>query len=156
MKIVLLSVQSGKEEWFQAACDVYSEKISHYASFELSFLKSKAHGREEKQIKCKLESESILEKLKSDDFVVLCDERGKALDSMQFSKQLETWIISGKKRVVFIVGGAFGVSDELKKRAQFTWSLSPMVMNHLVAQTVALEQIYRGLTIWKGIPYHNQ
>lgn len=156
MKVVFLSVQSGKEEWFQLASKLYSEKIAHYVSFESVHLKSKAHGREDKAIKVKLESELILDKILADDFLILCDEHGRALDSMQFSKQLQGWLSSGKRRIVFVIGGAFGVSDALRKRANFTWSFSQMVMNHLVAQTVALEQIYRGLTIWKGIPYHNE
>ena len=76
-------------------------------------------------------------------------------DSYKNSEQLEKATTSGKKRIVFIIGGAFGVSDEIKKQAHLKVGLSAMVMNHLVAETVALEQIYRSLTILNRIPYHN-
>jgi 23S rRNA (pseudouridine1915-N3)-methyltransferase len=97
----------------------------------------------------------LLSVLAKDDFIVLFDERGKTFNSIEFSKKVENILSSSKRRGVFIIGGAYGVSDEVRARAQLVVTLSPMVMNHLLAQTVALEQIYRAFTILKNTPYHN-
>ncbi len=156
MKIVLLTIVSNKEPWFQEAKNLYVEKINHFVKFEVEGLKASKQDRASAEQKKKIEGEMLLKYLKSDDFVVLLDERGKSLNSIQFSQWLEReGFQSSQKRIVFIVGGAFGVAEEVKKRAQLTLQMGPWVMNHLVAQTVLMEQIYRALTIMKGLPYHN-
>lgn len=155
MKVILLNVATAKEPWADEAFKLYVKKIHHFVPFEIVSLKPKKSAREEAAIKKAEETQLIIDWLQKDDFVVLFDERGKSLDSVQFAKKVETTMSSGKKRIVFIIGGAFGVGEELRKRADLVVTLSPMVMNHLVAQTMALEQIYRAFTIIKGIPYHN-
>lgn len=155
MKAVFFDFKTAKEEWFDIAVATYTKKINPFIPFEVISLKSSKTDRDDAQAKKKQESEDLLKKITSDDYVILFDEKGKDLDSLQFSKQIEAAQMSGKKRLVFIIGGAFGVSDEIKNRAQLKVSLSKMVMNHLVAETVALEQIYRAYTIIKRIPYHN-
>jgi 23S rRNA (pseudouridine1915-N3)-methyltransferase len=155
MKIVLFNLATAKEAWADEAARLYVKKISHFNIFEIQNLKPKKSSRDESAQKKKDESELILSSLTSDDFVILFDERGKNFSSEEFSKKLEMILSSSKKRAVFIIGGAYGVSDEVRQRAQLVVSLSPMVMNHLLAQTVALEQIYRAFTILKKLPYHN-
>ncbi|MNT79848.1 Ribosomal RNA large subunit methyltransferase H [compost metagenome] len=86
---------------------------------------------------------------------MLFDERGSVFDSIQFSKKVENILGSSKKRAVFVIGGAFGVNESVRSRADLKVSFSPMVMNHLMAQAVGMEQIYRAFTIIKKIPYHN-
>lgn len=93
--------------------------------------------------------------IKETDEVILFDERGKSYDSRGFSKELERKLGGGKKRIVFIIGGAYGVDDRIRAVAKSQICMSSFVLNHLVAQTVALEQIYRALCIYKNIPYHN-
>ncbi len=155
MKFVVLTCASASEDWSDAAFELYRQKIAHFISFETKELKPKKNSRDEKQQKIKADSEAIFNEIKLDDFVILFDERGKNLDSLQFSKQIDKVLQSGKKRCLFVIGGAFGVDESVKTRAQVTLSLSPMVLNHLVAQTVVMEQIYRGLAILKNLPYHN-
>ena len=155
MKAVLFDFKTAKEEWFDLAVQTYIKKIKPFIEFEVVSLKSNKTDREESELKKNFELKELQKKLTNDDFVILFDERGKDLDSIQFSQQLEKVQTSGKKRIVFIIGGAFGVHDEIKSRAQLKISLSKMVMNHLVAETVVLEQIYRAFTIQKRIPYHN-
>ena len=77
------------------------------------------------------------------------------MDSIKFSEHLNRILGSGKKQVYFLIGGPYGVSDEIKKRASLKVNLSPFTLNHLVAQVVLLEQIYRGFMILKNLPYHN-
>jgi len=155
MKFVLYNLATAKEAWAEEAARLYVQKISHFTSFEIQTLKPKKSPRDEMLLKRKEESELILASLSTDDFVVLFDERGKSFSSIEFSKKIESILSSSKKRAVFIIGGAYGVTEEVRARAQLTVSLSPLVMNHLLAQTVALEQIYRAFTIIKKLPYHN-
>ncbi|MBS1969013.1 MAG: 23S rRNA (pseudouridine(1915)-N(3))-methyltransferase RlmH [Bdellovibrionales bacterium] len=155
MKFVLYNLATAKEAWADEAARLYTQKISHFNPFEILTLKPKKSSRDEAAVKKKEESELILSSLSNDDFVILFDERGKSFNSIEFSKKIESVLSSSKKRAVFIIGGAYGVSDEVRSRAQLVVTLSPMVMNHLLAQTVALEQIYRAFTIIRNLPYHN-
>lgn len=156
MRLKCLSVQSSKESWFLDAQRHFAKKIEGFCAFEVISLKAKSGDRKQRDYKKDKESAQILDKIKPNHFVVLCDERGQSFDSQKFSKKLVSWIESGHSEIVFVVGGAYGVSQELRERANVVWSLSEMVMNHHVAQVVVLEQIYRGFAIWKGIPYHNE
>lgn len=155
MKFVLLTLASAHEKWADQATDLYLSKIGHFSKIEIVELKPSKTGRALASQKVIEESEKILDFLTTDDYVVLFDEKGESLDSLQFAKKIETIQNSGKKRAVFIIGGAFGVGDSIKNRANLKISLSKMVFNHLVAQTVVLEQIYRAFTINKNLPYHN-
>ncbi len=156
MKFVFLHVTSSKEKWCEDATQIYLQKLKHFVSIEIVALSSKKLSRAEASTKLTLETEELLQFLQPDDFVVLFDEKGKSLDSLEFSELVQKALMSGKKRCVWIIGGAFGVGEELKKRALVKLSLAPFVMNHQVAQIVALEQIYRSFTILKNLPYHNK
>lgn len=156
MKFVMVTVVSNKENWFQEVKELYEEKINHFIKFEIEGLKASKLERGSSEQKKKLESEMLLKFLKPDDKVVLLDERGKSLSSIQMSQWIDKEMAhSSSKRIVFIIGGAFGVTDEIKQRANLTLQMGPWTLNHLVAQTVLLEQIYRAMTIIKGLPYHN-
>ncbi len=156
MDIRLISVASNKQEWSDLAAHTYAEKINHHIKFKEDVLKSKKLEREDSKKKVELESLTILNSLKPDDFVVLCDEKGKTYSSIEFSKKLIATFDSGKRSVVFVIGGAFGVDETVKRRSNLTICLSSMTMNHLVARVQVLEQIYRAIMIWKGKPYHNE
>ena len=155
MKTVFLVVGTEKEAWLKGVRDSYAQKIGHFVPFEIVTLKSKSGDRDDRRRKMDAESQAIMGSLKDDDFLVLFDEKGQALNSIEFSKKTVRFLESGKKRLVFVIGGAYGFSETLQERANARLSLSNLTMNHHVAQFVALEQIYRALTIWRGIPYHN-
>ena len=156
MSIRLITVQSSKNSWLDEASQELSEKIGHFHKFELVLLKSAKKGRDDSADKKRDETELILKNLKDDDYVVLFDERGHALNSKQFSEMIQKLQVSGTKRINFVIGGAFGVDDPLKKRAQKTVKMSDFVLNHHVAMIVALEQIYRAFAIIHNKPYHNE
>lgn len=156
MKWVLYDFKTAKEPWFDSAEEVYQKKIKPYTGFELFHLKTLKADRGEAELKKNFEAKVLLEKLSSDDFIILLDQRGKKYDSIEFSKLINTAQDSGKKRGVFIIGGAYGVNDIIKNRSQKIICLSDMTMNHLVAELMLLEQFYRALTIINRIPYHNQ
>lgn len=155
MKFVLYNLATAKETWSDEVSELYRKKISFFMPLEIQTLKAKKSAREDAEFKKSEESELLLKNIQSDDYVVLFDERGSSFDSIQFSKKIENILGSSKKRAIFIIGGAFGVTEEVRKRADLKVALSPMVMNHLMAQAMSLEQIYRAFTIIKKIPYHN-
>lgn len=156
MKLALLTVGGQKEAWLIEVSAEYQRKISYFLPFEIHRLKPVKLERASREAKLAAESEALLKALTKDDLLILCDERGSALTSQQFSQKLVKALERGRSRVVVMIGGAYGVSDEVRARADWHWSLSSMVFNHHIAQAVALEQLYRALTIWKNLPYHNE
>jgi len=155
VKCQLITVRSSTDDWLEVALQSYLAKIRRYQQFEIIELKSAKLGRSEQAEKIKIESEMITKQIDPSDYVILFDQRGVSLTSENFSSELEKIKTRGIKKVVFIVGGAFGVTEELRSRANIVVSLSKMVLNHHVALVVVLEQIYRAICIEKKIPYHN-
>ena len=97
----------------------------------------------------------ILEKIKPSDFVILLDERGKNISSPELAKMLLNGFVNSQNFVI-IIGGAFGVSEELRKRANFVWSLSKLVFPHQIVRLILVEQIYRAQEISSGGKYHHE
>jgi 23S rRNA (pseudouridine1915-N3)-methyltransferase len=104
----------------------------------------------------KKEGEMMLTKLSTDDFFVLMDENGKDYTSVDFAQYLEKQMIQGKKRMIFVIGGAYGFSKDAYDRANHKISLSKMTFSHQMIRLFFVEQLYRAMTILKGEPYHNQ
>lgn len=157
MKFRLLILESKAPSWVAEARQQYQEKISAFLPFEIRLLKSPNADRDSAAVKQRLEADLILKELSEKDLLVLFDEKGKLpRTSEDFAQSLSRVLESGKPSVVFCIGGPYGFCDVVKKRSQLQWSLSPLTMNHWIAGIMALEQIYRGLTIIKGIPYHNR
>ncbi len=155
MRLALVTVGGHKEPWLLEMAGEYERKIKSFLPFEIARQKPAKLERASAEAKREAESRLILKSLRRDDVVILCDERGTALDSARFSKRLVEAFERGRPRVAVVIGGAFGANEELRLRADWVWSLSPLVLNHHVAQAVVLEQLYRALTIWRNIPYHN-
>lgn len=155
MKVILLTCTYSNEDWLVLFERSYAEKIGRYIPFDVVNLSVKGKSRENPDEKKDDEAKAILNALKPDDFVALFDERGKNFTSRQFAEKIQSYFNLGKKRIVFIVGGAFGVSDLVKQKCDVSISMSSFVLNHHVAKAVALEQIYRSMTILKNTPYHN-
>lgn len=156
MQLQLLSIGSKNPEWLDVVLQGYDEKISFHSSFKRKLLKSKSSPRNEAQVKKESEGKEILKNIGPKDFLILLDENGKSFKSSTvFSIEVEKVLSSTANNIIFLIGGAYGVTDDVKKRANLTWSLSGLTMNHHIIQLVLCEQLYRALTIWKGIPYHN-
>lgn len=157
MKLRWLILEGKAPGWVAEARGEYIHKISGFIPTELKSLKTPSADRDQAEVKRRRESEMLLEEIEDRDLVVLFDEKGKSVKSSEeFAVQLSRVLESGKGRVVFVIGGAYGFSDEVYERADMKWSLSALTFNHWLAQLAALEQVYRGLTILKGIPYHNR
>lgn len=155
MKWVLLDFKTANEPWFEQVESAYMKKINHFVKFETLHLKSNKSERGQAEIKIKFETNLLLQKISADDYILLFDENGAKMDSLSFSKSIDKAQQSGKKRGVLIIGGAYGIGDQIQKKANQVVNLSMLTMNHLVAETVVLEQFYRAQTILNRIPYHN-
>ena len=88
-------------------------------------------------------------------FVILLDLRGKELSSPQFSQKLEALMVQGVSHLTFVIGGPFGYTDELRKRADFRWSFSPLTFTHQMIRILLLEQVYRAFKIMRNEKYHH-
>jgi 23S rRNA (pseudouridine1915-N3)-methyltransferase len=156
VKFVFLTVETKSPAWLNQAKSEYQKKIAPFYGFEEIEIKSPQISRDDQNLKIKKEEEKILSRLLPNDLVVVFDEKGKSYRSIEFSKELVKRIETSPSRMVFIIGGAFGLSEEVKSRANWKIALSEMTMNHWVAQVMALEQIYRALAISRNLPYHNE
>jgi 23S rRNA (pseudouridine1915-N3)-methyltransferase len=157
MKIKLLFIGKENLEELQTASLDYISKINNYNSFEIEaipYLKNTKSLTVELQRK--QESELFLKKITSQDIVVLLDERGKEFSSLQFSQFIQQRFNSGCKNVLFLIGGAYGFSEEMYQRANFTLSMSKLTFPHKLARLLFVEQLYRAFTILKGEPYHHE
>ena len=157
MKIKLLFIGKDDAEMFQQSIDFYSKKIQFYNPFEMiaiPYLKNTKSLSEAEQKK--KEGESILKKIENSDYVVLLDEHGKEKKSIEFSLFIQQNLNSGIKSLIFVIGGAYGFSEEIYQRANQKLSLSQLTFPHLMTRLVFVEQLYRSFTILRNEPYHHQ
>lgn len=142
MKITILAVGKAKGE-IESLCKEYSKRIKlPFVVRELSGTTNKAEGQ------------AILSALSAKACLVLLDERGKDLSSRELAQKIESWQEKGVQELVFAIGGADGVSDDVKERADFILGLGHKTWPHMLARLMLVEQIYRALTIIEGHPYH--
>ena len=157
MKIVLLTVGKTSEKYLIEGIAQYQKRLKHYTQFEmLEILNIKNAKNFSNAELMKKEGELILKQLQSSDHLVLLDDKGKDFTSLKFSEKLQGWMLSGKKRLVFVVGGAYGFSKEVYARGNEKLSLSKMTFSHQMVRLFFVEQIYRGYTILNNEPYHHQ
>ena len=156
MKTVLILVGKTTDKHFQAGIGDYVERIGHYMPFELVTIpelkNTKSLTEEQQKVQ---EGELILRQLQTSDTVVLLDEHGRELRSVEFARWLEHKRNTAR-RLVFIIGGPYGFSPAVYARASEQLSLSKMTFSHQMIRLVFTEQVYRACTIIKGEPYHHE
>ena len=150
MKITILSIGKKNEPWIQPGVFRFLERLRAPFAAEMIIL---PHSSFEGDRARQEESERISSRLRSDNFVILLDERGKNLSSPELSDLISNHI---NKHIVFIIGGAYGVTDEMRQQANVTWSLSNLVFPHQLVRLILAEQLYRAQEIAKGSRYHHQ
>ncbi len=157
MNIELIVIGKLSSSQMEHLFEGYVKRVNHYCRFALTTLPDIKGGRgSSPNQQRKAEGESILRQLNEGDYVVLLDERGAQYRSVEFAQWIQKRLNSGVKRVVFVVGGAFGFSDEIYERANGKISLSAMTFTHEFVRVVFAEQIYRAFTILRNEPYHNE
>lgn len=157
MKIVLITIGKTNEKYLIEGISDYQKRLKHYTNFErieIANIKNAKNFSESELMK--KEGELILKQIQNSDHLVLLDDKGKDFTSQKFAQKLQQWMLSGKKRLVFVVGGAYGFSDEIYKRGNEKLSLSKMTFSHQMVRLFFVEQIYRGYTILNNEPYHHE
>ena len=156
MKTILILIGRTVSKHFCAGIDDYTERIGHYMPFEIKTIpdvKKTKNITEEQQKQA--EGELILKQIQPTDTMVLLDEKGYEYRSVEFAKWIEQKRNSAR-RLVFVIGGAYGFSDAVYKRANEKISLSRMTFSHQMVRLIFTEQLYRACTIIKGEPYHHE
>ena len=153
IEINVISVGNVKEKYLQDLIADYKKRISKYALISLTELKDESNKINENIVK-EIEGERILASIKDGFYVVLLDLKGTMLDSVEFSKKIDEISTYYSSKIAFVIGGSFGVSDEVRKRADYKISFSKMTFPHQLAKGILLEQIYRSFKILKNESYH--
>ncbi|WP_333601074.1 23S rRNA (pseudouridine(1915)-N(3))-methyltransferase RlmH [Flavobacterium sp.] len=157
MNIRLLAIGKTDNKALQTLLDDYTKRLSFYIKFDLEIIPDikNVKNLSEAQQKEK-EGELILAKLTPTDQLILLDENGTTFSSVGFSDYLQKKMNSGAKTLVFVIGGPYGFSEEVYKKAQGKISLSLMTFSHQMVRLFFIEQLYRGFTILRNEPYHHQ
>jgi len=157
MTIKLLCIGKTDNRELNQLIEVYYKRLQFYNKFEFEIIPDlkKTKNLEENQQK-EREGELILAKLQNSDFMVLLDENGKEFSSEKFSAYLQKRLNSGLKQLIFVIGGPYGFSDAVYKRANAKLALSQMTFSHQMVRLFFTEQLYRAFTILKNEPYHHR
>lgn len=158
MKITVITVGKIKEKYLRDAIAEYSKRLSKYCKLEILEVADEktpdnASETVEEGIRQK-EGERILKHIKEDAYVITLEIGGKMLDSVEFSRKIETLGIQGKSHICFVIGGSIGLGQEVLKRSDYGLSFSKMTFPHQLMRVILLEQIYRSYRIMSNEPYH--
>jgi len=156
LKITLLSIGKPHDNNLKQAIEEFTKRISNYFPVEwLVIAPPKNAGVLSMEDLKKAEGSLIIQQLTKDDYLILLDERGKNISSPELANQIQQRGNESTKRIVFVIGGAFGVDETVFKKANFVWSLSKLVFPHMIVRLVLAEQIYRACSIIRNEKYHH-
>lgn len=157
MKISLLVIGKTDAKYFADAIAEYEKRLIRYIPFDIDIIPDLKNTKSlsEEQQKQK-EGELIIKNLQSGDYVVLLDDKGKEYTSMKFADYIEKKTHTVPKRLVFIVGGPYGFSQEVYNLANERLTLSRMTFSHQMVRLIFVEQLYRAMTILNNEPYHHE
>ncbi len=156
MKIECWSIGKQNETYVKEGIDLFTKRISHYYTIEWKIMPNikNAAALLPEQVKEK-EADLILGALKKEHILFLLDEKGKNIDSPSLGQKILGEAEKGTKILIFLIGGAFGVSDSVVKKANFVWSISQLVFPHQLVRLILAEQIYRACSINNNEKYHH-
>jgi 23S rRNA (pseudouridine1915-N3)-methyltransferase len=156
MKITFLLTGKTKKDFIEEGIRMYEERIRHYVPFRIAELaETKQSGKTGESAIKESEGKQILKYLSREDDVILLDERGKMMSSVEFAGFIHKKSIGPARNIVFIAGGAYGFSQSVYDRANSMVSLSVMTFSHQIVRIIFLEQLYRAFTIIRNEPYHH-
>lgn len=157
MKIALLQTGKTSERYLTEGIAKFEERLKKYSTFEIFTVPDIKRIRNLSDREQKIrEGEQILRFFRNDDFIVILDDKGKEFSTIEFSGWLEKCLMLQKKRILFVAGGAWGFSEDVRKKADMSLSLSRLTFSHQMVRLLFLEQLYRAFTIMKGEPYHHE
>lgn len=157
MKIELLVIGKTDSKIMKEGFEIYEKRLVHYIPFKMNIIPDiknvKNMSVEQQKEK---EGVEILKRIDNSDVVVLLDENGKEFSSAGFSDFIQKKTITGIKKLIFVIGGPYGFSQDVYQRSNSKLSLSKMTYSHQMVRMIFAEQLYRGMTIIKGEPYHHE
>jgi 23S rRNA (pseudouridine1915-N3)-methyltransferase len=153
MNIVIIAVGKIREKFIKAGIEEFLKRIQPYSSIKVVEIDAESL-RNDCAKSIEIEGEKILNRIPDFAYVITLDISGKALDSGQFASKIKEINIGGTNQLVFVIGGATGLADKVKNRADFSLSLSKMTFPHQFARLMLIEQIYRAFKIMNNEPYH--
>ena len=157
MKVTLVLTGKTEDDYIQKGFTMFEQRLKHYIPFECVVIpalkNTKALSIEQQKQK---EGELLLKDVQVSDRLVLLDEKGKEYTSIEFSSYLQQQMNTGIKNLIFVIGGPYGFSEEVYKRANAKIALSKMTFSHQMVRLFFVEQIYRAMTILKNEPYHHR
>ncbi len=157
MKICLFVVGKTNHNYLSPGIDDYTRRVNHYVPFSIQFIADAKNTRNMTQAQQKVaEGQNLLANFEASDYVVLLDEHGKEMKSIEFSAYIEKKMQNVPKRLIFVVGGPYGFSEDVYNRANEKISLSKMTFPHDLIRLVFCEQLYRAYTIMHNEPYHHE
>lgn len=156
MKTEIIFVGKTFDKRFESAIDDYLKRLSHYIPIKTAVIPSVKNTKSitEEQQK-QMEGQLILQRVQTGDTLILCDERGKEMRSIEFAKWLESNQQKSRK-LTLVIGGPYGFSQDVYNRANGLLSFSKMTFSHQMIRLILVEQLYRACTIIKGEPYHHE
>jgi len=157
MKVKLICIGKTGKKFLEEGESEYMQRVKHYVQIERLEIPDLKNARKLtfEQIK-QLEGKEILAKIGSGEQLIVLDERGSVLSSVEFSNFIQQRFNAGGKALVFVIGGAYGFSDDVYEAASGKISLSKMTFSHQMIRMIFFEQLYRAMTILKGEPYHHE
>ena len=157
MKIVLLSVGKTSNDYAKTEFGSYVKRLSHYIDFESIEIPNIKNSKNLSKIELKRkEGRAIIRFMLPNDYIILLDENGVNLNSIDFSKKMQKYMLNSYKRIVFVIGGAFGFSNEIYDLSNEKLSLSKMTFSHQMVRLFFIEQLYRSFTIINNEKYHHK
>ena len=156
MKLHFWSVGKTHEAYVKEGVELFTKRITHYYPVEWNIIPMPKNAATlgETDLK-KKEGEILLGLLQKEDHLVLLDEKGKQLKTEALAGLIQLRANESIKNLIFLIGGAYGVSDAVKKRANMQWSLSPLVFPHQLVRLILAEQVYRACTVLRNEKYHH-
>lgn len=156
MKIQLWSVGKPHDAYVKAGIDDFSKRLNNYFPAQWQIIPApKQSASMSDQLQKKAEATAIMQLLDKDDFLIVLDERGKQFSSPELADILQKRANESTKRLIFLIGGAFGVDESIVQRANLVWSLSKLVFPHMLVRLILSEQLYRACTILRNEKYHH-
>jgi 23S rRNA (pseudouridine1915-N3)-methyltransferase len=141
----------------EALVTQYTKRLNHYVKFAITTIADVRNTKKLSEAEQKrLEGEAIMRVISDSDYVMLLDEHGAELRSIEFADLLQRRMLAGTKRLIFVIGGPYGFSEAVYQRANSKLSLSKMTFSHQIVRAIFTEQLYRAFTILKNEPYHHE
>ena len=155
MRINLITIGKKMPNWINLGIEHYQKQLPSYYNFKITSLDSQSRKSSSAENSKNLESKLLLEAASESTLLIAFDELGKQQTSKQISKSIEDWQLEGES-VALIIGGADGLSSEIKQKCHQLWGLSNLTMTHSMARLIVVEQIYRGYSLLNNHPYHRE